>query len=141
MMMIPRKKHYDLFDEMFDDSFFGAGEAIGKIMKTDIKEKGDNYVIHMDLPGYDKDDIKIEIDNGYLTINATTNKVINDENEEERYIHKERYIGNCSRSFYVGENVKQEDVKASFKNGTLILTFPKKDGKKLEEKKYIAIDD
>ena len=95
----------------------------------------------MDLPGYDKDDIKIEIDNGYLTINATTNKVINDENEEERYIHKERYVGNCSRSFYVGENVKQEDVKASFKNGTLILTFPKKDGKKLEEKKYIAIDD
>ena len=65
----------------------------------------------------------------------------NDENEEERYIHKERYVGNCSRSFYVGENVKQEDVKASFKNGTLILTFPKKDGKKLEEKKYIAIDD
>ena len=138
MMMIPRKRNeFDLFDSMFEDPFFERKE--NKWMKTDIKEKGNNYIIEMDLPGYEKDNIQIEMENGYLKVSAKVENS-NDEEEEGKYIHKERFYGECSRSFYVGDNVKEEDVKASFKNGILTLTVPKEEQKKLDEKKYIQID-
>ena len=92
------------------------------------------------MPGYDKENIDIEMDHGYLRITAKTNKSIDESDEEERYVHKERYFGECSRSFYVGENIKEEDIKATFKNGILSLTVPKEQPKKLEEKKKIQID-
>ena len=139
MMMIPRRKsEFDLFDEMFNDPFFTRGE--NKLMKTDIKEKSDHYELEVDLPGYEKENIKIEIEDGYLNIHATINK--NAENDKDsKYVHKERYVGECSRSFYVGEDVKEEDIKASFKNGTLKIELPKQDKKKLEDtKKYIEIE-
>ena len=137
MMMIPRRNHFDLFDEMFRDPFFEGTES--KVMKTDIKEKKDKYLIDIDLPGYEKEDIKIEINNGYLTV--TAEKTNSDEEKEEgRYIRKERYSGQCSRSFYVGDNVKDTDVKASFKNGILTLEFPKEKHEEIEEKKYIPIE-
>ena len=137
MMMIPRRNDFDLFDEIFDDPFFSRVDT--KLMRTDIKEKKDSYVVNVDLPGYEKEDIKIEINNGYLTVTAErTNS--DEEKEEGRYIRKERYSGQCSRSFYVGDNIKEEDIKASFKNGTLKLTFPKNDQPKLEGKKYIDIE-
>ncbi len=139
MMMIPRKRNeFDLFDDFFGDPFFGKRES--KLMRTDIKEKGDNYVIEMDLPGYEKENILLEIDNGYLKVTAKVDKNIN-ESDDEKYVHQERYYGECSRSFYVGENITQEDIKASFKNGILKLTFPKEQPKKIEEKKFIPIDD
>ena len=139
MMMIPRKRNeFDLFDDFFGDPFFGKRES--KLMRTDIKEKGDNYVIEMDLPGYEKENILLEIDNGYLKVTAKVDKNIN-ESDDEKYVHQERYYGECSRSFYVGDNVSQEDIKASFKNGILKLTFPKEQPKKIEEKKFIPIDD
>ena len=132
MMMIPRKRNeFDLFDSMFEDPFFERKE--NKWMKTDIKEKGNNYIIEVDLPGYEKDNIQIEMENGYLKVSAKVEDS-NEEEEEEKYIHKERFYGECSRSFYVG------DVKASFKNGILTLTVPKEEQKKLDEKKYIQID-
>ena len=138
MMMIPRKRNeFDLFDSMFEDPFFERKE--NKWMKTDIKEKGNNYIIEVDLPGYEKDNIQIEMENGYLKVSAKVENS-NDEEEEGKYIHKERFYGECSRSFYVGDNVKEEDVKASFKNGILTLTVPKEEQKKLDEKKYIQID-
>ena len=138
MMMIPRKRNeFDLFDSMFEDPFFERKE--NKWMKTDIKEKGNNYLIEVDLPGYEKDNIQIEMENGYLKVSAKVENS-NEEEEEEKYIHKERFYGECSRSFYVGDNVKEEDVKASFKNGILTLTVPKEEQKKLDEKKYIQID-
>lgn len=138
MMMIPRKRNeFDLFDSMFEDPFFERKE--NKWMKTDIKEKGNNYIIEVDLPGYEKDNIQIEMENGYLKVSAKVENS-NEEEEEEKYIHKERFYGECSRSFYVGDNVKEEDVKASFKNGILTLTVPKEEQKKLDEKKYIQID-
>ena len=138
MMMIPRKRNeFDLFDDFFGDPFFGKRES--KLMRTDIKEKGDNYVIEMDLPGYEKENILLEIDNGYLKVTAKVDKNIN-ESDDEKYVHQERYYGECSRSFYVGENITQEDIKASFKNGILKLTFPKEQPKKIEEKKFIPID-
>ena len=139
MMMIPRRNEFDLFDDMFSDPFFTGTE--NKVMKTDIKEKKDKYEIEMDLPGYEKDDIKIEIQDGYLTVHAKVNKN-EDEKEDGKYVRKERYIGECSRSFYVGDNVKEEDIKAKFKNGTLKLEVAKKDEQKeLPDKKYIQIDE
>ncbi len=138
MMMIPRRRDFDLFDEMFRDPFFNEGES--KLMKTDIKEKKDKYIIDIDLPGYEKEGIKIEIQDGYLTVHASMNKEDNDE-EKGKYVRKERYVGECSRNFYVGNQVKEEDVKAKFKNGTLTLEIPKKEERKeLPEKKYIPIE-
>ena len=140
MMMIPRRHDFDLWDEMFRDPFF-TGERESKLMKTDIKEKKDKYIVDIDLPGYEKEDIKIEINNGYLIVNAKTSHH-KDEKEEGKYVRKERFVGECSRSFYVGEDVRQDDIKASFRNGTLKIEIPKKDEpKELPEKKYIPIDD
>ena len=123
---------------MFRDPFFTEGES--KLMKTDIKEKKDKYLIDIDLPGYEKDGIKIEIQDGYLTVHAKVDKS-EDDSEKGKYVRKERYTGECSRSFYVGDNVKEEDIKAKFRNGTLTLEIPKKDDRKeLSEKKYIPIE-
>ena len=139
MMMIPRRNHFDLFDEMFRDPFFEGSES--KVMKTDIKEKKDEYLIDIDLPGYEKEDIKMEISDGYLTVHASVNKEVDDEKEKGKYVRKERYVGECSRSFYVGENVSEDEIKAKFKNGTLTIEVPKKDDKKeLPDKKYIPIE-
>jgi len=140
MMMIPRRSNsFDLIEEMFSDRFFRDRES--KIMKTDIREKENAYLIDVDLPGFDKENIKMEIENGYLTIVATTD-TNKEEKEEGKYVRKERYYGSCSRSFYVGEDVESEDIKASFRNGTLRVEVPKKDAKKeIPEKKYIQIED
>lgn len=138
MMMIPRRHDFDLWDEMFRDPFFTEGES--KLMKTDIKEKKDKYLIDIDLPGYEKEGIKIEIQDGYLTVHAKVDKE-EDDKEKGKYVRKERYTGECSRSFYVGDNVKEEDIKAKFHNGTLTLEVPKKEDKKeLPEKRYIPIE-
>lgn len=138
MMMVPRKNNFDLWEDIFKDPFFNYDD--NKIMKTDIKEHKDSYSIIVDLPGYEKDNIKIDINDGYLTIDA-----IESSNEEEKekgkIVRKERYYGECKRSFYVGEEIEAEDVKASFKNGTLKLVVPKKEPKKeIENKKYIQIE-
>ncbi len=139
MMMIPKKRNeFDLFDDFFNEPFLERRDS--KIMRTDIREKGNNYIIDVDLPGYEKEDIDIEMEHGYLKITAKTSKKIDESDEEERYIHKERYFGECSRSFYVGENLTEDDIKASFKNGILSLVVPKEQPKQLEEKKKIQID-
>lgn len=138
--MIPRRHNdFDLIEDMFRDPFFTNEES--KIMKTDIKEKKDKYIINIDLPGYEKENIKMSIEDGYLTVNASTNTEKEDK-EEGKFVRKERYMGSCSRSFYVGDAVENEDIKASFKNGTLKIEIPKKENKKeLPEVKYIPIDD
>ena len=136
MMLVPNRD-FDLFDDIFGDSFFRKSES--KMMKTDIREDKDNYVIDIDLPGFDKKNIKIDITAGYLTINAKVNNEDND-SKKGKYIRKERYYGECSRSFYIGDEVKPENVKANFKNGILTLEVPKVENKgKLPEKKYIEI--
>ena len=136
MMMLPRRNEFNLLDDIFGDLNYTEN----KIMKTDIKEHKDNYSILVDLPGYNKDDIKISIDDGYLTISATMSK---DEEEKEngKFVRRERYFGECSRSFYVGDDIEVEDVKASLKNGTLTLEIPKKEQKQISEKKYVQIED
>ena len=141
----------DLFDEFpfydFDKSMKNTekklyGKKASRIMKTDIKEKKDSYELEVDLPGFTKDEINASIEDGYLTISAAKG-LDKDEKEKDsgKYIRKERYAGACQRRFYVGEGVKQEDVKAEFKHGILKLTVPKKEPEKeVEEKKYIAIE-
>ena len=137
MMMIPRRNGngLDVFDEVFMDPFFNEKE--NKIMKTDIKEKDGNYVLEVDVPGYNKENIQIELHEGYITVTATHNEEKEDKNA--KYLKRERFTGMCSRNYYVGENVKEEDVKANFKNGILTITFPKEPEKKVEQKKYIQI--
>ena len=139
MMMIPRRRNeFDLFDDFFrGDDFFTRREQ--SLMKTDIKEKGDNYIIEMDLPGYEKENINLELKDGYLTVSAKVEK--NNSNEEnERYVHKERFYGECSRNFYVGEDVTEQDIHAEFKNGMLKICIPKmEDRKELPQAKKIEI--
>lgn len=138
MMMIPRS-NFDLFDDIFGDSFLK--KEGNKMMRTDIRETDNGYAIDVDLPGYSKENIKIDVTDGYLTINAKMDKENSDRNNGT-YVRRERYFGECSRSFYVGEAVEAEDIKASFKNGILSLEIPKMDeSKKLPEKKYIEISD
>ena len=140
MMMIPRRRNeFDLLEDMFRiDPFFS--EEGSKVMKTDIKEKNNEYLLAVDLPGYDKNDIKISVEDGYLNIHAKTNTEKEDK-EEGKFVRKERYYGECSRSFYVGNNITDEEIKATYKNGTLKLVIPKKEEKKeLPEKKYTQIE-
>ena len=139
MMMIPRRRNeYDLFDDFFKgDDFFSRREQ--SLMKTDIKEKGDEYIIEMDLPGYEKENINLELKEGYLTVSAKIEKD-NSSDENERYVHKERFYGECSRNFFVGEDVTEEDIHAEFKNGILKIRIPKMDAKKeLPQAKKIEI--
>ena len=142
MKLVPMNNNnlgFSLFDNMFDDMFrdpFFTNSNTTKLMKTDIQEKDNNYILDMDLPGYEKEDIKAQLKDGYLTITAQKN-TSND--KKGNYIRKERYCGKCSRSFYVGDTIKEEDIKASFNNGILQLTFPKEVARK-EDTKYITID-
>ena len=145
MKLVPRNNNlgFSLFDNMFDDMFrdpFFTSSNTTKLMKTDIQEKDDKYILDMDLPGYDKEDIKAQLKDGYLTISAQKNTSNDEKDEEGNYIRRERYCGKCSRSFYVGDSIKEEDIKASFNNGILELTFPKEVPQKEEEIKYITID-
>ena len=139
MMLVPRR-NFDIFDDLFNDPFFNSHES--KLMKTDIKEHGDKYELLVDLPGFNKEDIKMHIEDGYLIINAKTNTEKNEKDDKGKFVRKERYYGECSRSFYVGDQVKEEDIKASLKNGTLNIEIPKKDEtKEVKEKKYIEIEE
>lgn len=139
MMMIPRRSDFDLLDDIFRDPFFTTNES--RLMKTDIKEKNNEYSIDMDLPGYEKENIKMSIEEGYLIVQASTTNEM-DEKEEGKFVRRERYSGTCSRSFYIGEEIEVEDIKANFKNGILRVTIPKKEIKKtLPDKKYIKIED
>ena len=145
MTLVPKNNNLgvSLFDNMFDDffkdPFFTRNNSV-KVMKTDIQEKDDKYILDMDLPGYDKEDIKAQLKDGYLAISAQKNTSNDEKDEEGNYIRRERYCGKCSRSFYVGDSIKEEDIKASFNNGILELTFPKEVPQKEEEMKYITID-
>ncbi len=140
MMLMPRRNDFDLWDDIFNDPFF-TSKPVVKNMKTDIIEKDDKYQVDIDLPGFDKKDLKISVEGGYLTVTAKK-ETSNEEKKDGSYIRRERYSGECSRTFYVGEEYEAEDIKASFKNGILSLDIPKKEEKKeISEKKYIEIDD
>ena len=153
-MLMPSIFGENLFDDFFEDfpwmddnmdmkktekKLYGRRAA--RLMKTDIKEQDNGYELVIDLPGFKKDEVSASLENGYLTISAA--KGLDEEDKDKKsgkYIRKERYSGACSRSFYVGENMKEEDIKAKYQDGILKLSVPKKEQKKVETTKHIAIE-
>ena len=127
----------NIFDDLFNTPFFTRSEQ--NMMKTDIKEHDGGYELTVDLPGVKKDDIKAELNDGYLTITAENKSSKDEKDEKGKYICRERYSGSYSRSFYVGDAVTEEDIKAKFENGTLTLDIPKKEALPEKQNKYIAI--
>ena len=140
-MMMPSIFGENLFDDFFDNSFRDYS-GTQELMKTDVKENENDFEIDMSLPGVNKEDIKAELNDGYLTVSASTSNVKEDNDEKKRYVRRERYYGSCSRSFYVGDQVKQDEIKARYENGVLSLNIPKKEEKKteVEQNHYIAIE-
>ena len=153
-MLMPSIFGENLFDDFFNDfPFYNDrdmkkaerklyGHRAKNLMKTDIKEKGDSYILEMDLPGFKKDEIQVSLENGYLTVQAARG-VDKDEQEKKtgRYIRQERYAGACERSFYVGDDLTQDDITGEFHHGVLKLTIPKKEAKTaVEQSKYISIE-
>ena len=153
-MLMPSIFGEDLFDRFMNDFPFYYDKDMKKaekklyghhgknMMKTDIKETDNSYEMEMDLPGFKKDEIKVSLEDGYLTISAAKG-LDQDEQEKDtgKYIRRERYAGACERTFYIGDNITQEDIKGEFKHGILKLTIPKKEEKpEVPETKYITIE-
>ena len=134
----------NLFDDfMFNpwrSDFFTTPKSSKSVMNTDVRENENSYELDIELPGYKKEDVSAKLENGYLTIQARKTTEDGEKDQKGNYIRRERYAGTCSRSFYVGEDVKQEEIRAKFEDGILKLTVPKVDQKKVEEKKYISIE-
>ena len=139
MVYIPVKRNsvfYDLIDDVFGTPGFTSGSSL---MKTDIREKDGMYLLDIDLPGFRKEDIRISLYNGNLTVTAEHNKTEEEKSAEGRIIRQERYMGSCSRTWYVGDAIKDTDIKAGFKDGILTLEVPSEKKKEAEEKKFINI--
>ena len=142
-MMMPSIFGENLFDDFMEDAFkspiFGKREK--NLMKTDIRENDNGYELDMDLPGFKKDEITVNLRDGYVTISAERGMERNEKDEKTgKFVRQERYSGSCQRSFYVGEGVKQEDMKARFEDGILHLEFPKASPKQVEETHRILIE-
>ena len=150
-MMFPSVFGENLFDDWMDDfgfrdNFFsGKNPLYGKhaknIMKTDVRETDKGYELDVDLPGFKKDEITAELKDGYLTISAAKGLDKDEKDKEGKYIRRERYAGNMSRSFYVGKDITEKDIHGKYENGILMLDIPKKaPEKKVEEKKFVTIE-
>ena len=149
-MLMPSIFGENLFDDnwmdfSFERDFWGRknplyGKNAKNMMKTDIREHDAGYELDIDLPGFKKDEINVDLENGYLTISAAKGLDKDEKDKEGKYIRRERYAGARQRSFYVGDALTHEDIKAKFEDGILRLTIPKKDAKALETKKTIAIE-
>lgn len=150
MMLFPSVFDDGLFDDFMDFptvrqskddwNHFLTG-SMNSYMKTDIKEEGDHYELDIDMPGYDKDDVSAEIKDGYLTVSANKTENNDEKDDNGKYLRRERFVGSMSRSFYVGDDMTEDDIKAAFKNGTLSVCVPKKEEKKqVPEKHVIAIE-
>ncbi len=140
-MLLPAVFHENLFDDWFDPFFEmdrafdrgnrgNGGNRAANMMKTDVKEVEGGYEMDIDLPGCKKEDVKMQLEDGYLTIQAVRNHTTNEDNRNGRYIRRESFSGTCARTFYVGENIKKEDIHAKFENGVLRVTLPRAEAKK-----------
>lgn len=146
-MLMPSIFGENLFDDFFEDFARPAKRVVkyntptANVMRTDVKESDAGYELGIELPGYKKDDVTAELKDGNLTIKAITNSEKEEKDENGKYIRRERFSGNCSRTFYVGENIEQTDIKAKFEDGILKVFVPKKEVKPaVEEKKFITIE-
>ena len=149
MMLVPSIFGDNLFDDFmsfpFDDPFFGRkparqGRPENHLMKTDIRETETGYELDIDLPGYTKDDVKLSLKDGYLTVSAAKTENKDEKDSEGKYIRRERYSGSMNRTFFVGNAVTAEEVHAKFEDGILKLEVPKKDPKAVETRNFIAIE-
>ena len=146
--MLPVLFGENLFDELFDDAFRPMwdmdralyGKHARAVMKTDVRETDSGYELDIDLPGFKKDEVKLDLKDGYLTISAAKGLDRDEKDKQGRYIRQERYAGQCSRSFYVGDSIQPTDVHAKFEDGILKLTLPKVAQEKLPEHNTIAIE-
>ena len=144
-MLMPSIFGENLFDDWMDFSFPDIdkklyGKHAKNVMKTDIKEKDEGYELVVDLPGFLKDEIEVQLENGYLTISAAKGLDKDETDKNGKYLRQERYAGSMSRSFYVGEGITEEDIHGKFENGILKLDIPKEEVRKVEQKKRIAIE-
>ena len=148
--MLPSIFGESLFDDWMDFPFRGFsndvdhklyGKNAARVMKTDLKEVDGNYELDIDMPGYKKEDLSVELKDGYITVAGNSKKENDEKDEKGRYVRRERYTGVCKRSFYVGENLEMEDIKAGFQDGVLHLTFPKEKepAPEVEENRFIQI--
>ena len=148
-MLMPSIFRENLFDDWMSFPTFRDfpdidrklyGKHASQVMKTDVHEHEDHYELAIDLPGFKKDEITLDLENGYLTVSAAKGLDKDETDEKGKLIRQERYAGSLSRSFFIGENVEHEDVKAKFEDGVLRLEFPKKTAPKIPEKKTIRIE-
>lgn len=133
-----KNENYGILDPIFDELFFGNKNK-HEVMKTDIKDEGDHYLMKIDLPEVKKENIKLSLEDGYLIVSAKFD-YNNEDKEKNNYIRRERHYGNCSRSYYLGEDVTEEDIKAKLQDGVLTLNVKKVDPKAKETKKFISIE-
>ena len=154
MMMVPYMFHDALLDDWFQNDWdrdfdrmmqaadprrvFGKRSA--NVMKTDVRETDDSYELDIDLPGFKKDEITAKLEDGYLTVSASKGLDKDKQDKKGNYIRRERYAGAMSRSFYIGDSITQDEIKAKFENGILQLSIPKKDAKTVEQQKHISIE-
>ncbi|PWL56608.1 MAG: heat-shock protein Hsp20 [Oscillospiraceae bacterium] len=147
--MLPSIFGENLFDDWFESpiekTFFGErnplyGKHARNLMKTDVRETDSSYELAIDLPGFKKEDIQAQLKNGYLTISASKGLDKDETDKEGRYIRQERYTGQCCRTFYVGDGISQEEIRAKFEDGILKLSVPKKQPKAIESSQYISIE-
>ena len=141
-MYLAKRNNTNFFDDFFKSPFLGAVEQVGgsRLMKTDVKEVEDAFEIIMDLPGVEKEDIQIELKEGYLTVSASKTTQFSESGENCRYIRKERFEGSAKRSFFVGDFANEDNIRASYNNGVLKLTIPKEPEPEPEQPKRISID-
>ena len=145
-MLMPSVYGRDFFDDLMDGFGFPDvdkklyGKHAKNVMKTDIRETDEGYEVIMDLPGFKKDEIEVQLENGYLTVSAAKGLDRDEADKKGKYICRERYSGEMSRSFYVGEDILDTDIHAKFENGILKLDVPKKEAKAVETKKRVAIE-
>ena len=145
-MLVPSIFGEDLFDDFMrfptarDFGRMSTQDWSKALMKTDIREVDGNYELTVDLPGFDKEHMKLHLKDGYLTIEASRTENQDEKDENGKYLRRERYSGSCQRTFFVGKALTQEDIKAKYENGVLKVTFPKEVKREVEEKKYIAIE-
>ncbi len=146
-MMLPSIFGESLFDDFMEDFAFPDidktlyGKHAKNMMKTDVKETEEGYEVDIDLPGFQKDEIKMQLDNGYLTISAAKGLDKDEKDKKGNYVRRERYAGSMSRSYYVGGHVKEEDIHPKYENGILSFHIPKEEKRVVEDKNhYIAIE-
>ena len=130
----------DFLDDPWSKRFFSAPVTQNQQMRTDVKELENGYELQIELPGYKKEDVHADLKDGYLTISASRQENKDEKDTAGNYIRRERYTGSCSRSFFVGKAVEPEDIHAKFEDGILKLDVPKKEARKVEEKKTISIE-